>query len=689
MSEILAPCGGYDSLIAAIRLNADAVYVGSKTFSARQNAKNFDKDELKLAVEQCHLAGVKIYQAINTVILEREIPALIDELEYACEIGIDGLITQDLSLVYLVKRLCPNLSLHSSTQMTIHTKDGVLFMKRLGFSRVVLSRELDKETIKSLCNLGIEIECFVHGALCMSVSGQCLMSSFIGTRSANRGLCAGACRLPFGTTKKSGDYLLSLKDMCLFSQLKEMEDMGVTSFKIEGRMKRPEYVALAASECTKARNGEEVDKELLQAVFSRSGFTEGYYKNSLGHEMFGTRQKADILAGQDALPNIRELYRKEVKKQKIDFDIQIQNNKPISLTATTNGFSVTVEGNIPEKAINKPTTVETINKQLGKLGDTIYYLGEINAKIDDGLVVPVSKINELRREIIQICNEKIVKNNTPVYKFSRDNFEKIITDTKDRDKIPTLRISLNTFISIGNVIKNHGKKIESISIPLSELILNIDNIKEEYIPKLCVTLPRFIVSESDMIEKLKKLKEIGIKSAKATNLANIKTLEDLGFDIHTDFGFNITNSFALSCLNENNIKDSIISLELTVNEINEIKSNKPLGAIVYGYIPLMLTRNCPIYSKYNSCADCEKAIYDRLDEKLDLLCHKRDGYVEILNSKVLYMFDRLREFKNIDFFSINFTKESDEEIQSVINAYFKREKLSGEYTRGLYQRGVL
>ncbi|HHX56840.1 MAG TPA: U32 family peptidase, partial [Clostridiales bacterium] len=305
--EILAPCGSLESIYAAIRCGANAVYLGGKEFSARQNAANFDVDELKTAVDYCHLFGAKVYLTVNTVLFDSELNDFQKYIIDSAMIGVDAFIVQDLGVCELIKKVVPNIPLHASTQMTVHTPNGALIAKEMGFSRVVVARELNKNQIAEICKTGIEVEVFVHGALCVSVSGQCYMSAIIGSRSANRGLCAQACRLPFTSNNDGKACALSLKDLSLVENLKELQEIGVSSFKIEGRMKRPEYVAAAVSACVKAVKNEKVDTHELRSVFSRSGFTDGYYSDN-HNNMFGIRQKDDVVSAFDVLPNLKKLY---------------------------------------------------------------------------------------------------------------------------------------------------------------------------------------------------------------------------------------------------------------------------------------------------------------------------------------------------------------------------------------------
>ena len=688
MVEILAPCGSYESLIAAVRVGADAVYVGSKTFSARQNAKNFDRDELKSAVFECHKRGIKIYQAVNTVVLDSQLVDIANELEFACEIGIDGLITQDLCLINLINKVCPQMPVHASTQMTLHTKNGVLFANELGFSRVVISREVTKEVLTELCSLNTEIEAFVHGALCMSVSGQCYLSAMIGSRSANRGLCAGACRLPFSADDNKNGYALSLKDMSYIAYLQELRDMGVSSFKIEGRMKRPEYTAASVFECKRALEGKPYDMELLKSVFSRSGFTNGYYTSKLGKDMFGIRQKEDVISTNDVLPRLRSLYKNEPKRYKIDFSIDIRFGSQIILAAESNGCKAVIKGGFPQRAVKRSVDAEYVSGQLSKLGGSQYEMGRLICNIENGVMVPASELNKFRRDAVCAIDKAIFEKNTRVIPFDKEKATKIISNINKFSltavKKPEIRISLSKV----NVLREINlTDIELVTIPLCEAVDSANKyvcIKD----KMCISLPRYMHNEQKVINDIKSLKEKGFYKFEATNHAHLRILNQLKLEIHTGFGLNITNSLALETLAKLNVKDAVISYELKAGEINRLKSPLNIGILSYGRLPLMLCVNCPIKASVG-CKNCTSYLSDRTDRRFKVRCNKRCGYYELLNSDILYLADKMNEFKNISFHTLCFDDETSDEINSIIKAYKNNSLCDGAFTRGLYFRGII
>lgn len=407
MLEILAPCGSEESLDAALNSGADAVYLGLTSFSARRNASNFTPEQFKTAVEKAHRQGVRVYVTVNTLIFDDELSELKKIVLCVSEAKADGVIIQDFGAVKLFKEYAPDLRLHGSTQMTVTSASGAEFAKKQGFSRVVLPRELSLEEIRNITSkVDIETEVFVHGALCVCLSGQCLLSAVIGGRSGNRGLCAQPCRLNYKCDNR--ENVLSLKDLSLIEDLRTLEQAGVTSAKIEGRMKRPEYVAAAVSQCRKSLDGENPDMELLRSVFSRSGFTKGYYNGNFKN-MQGIRQKEDAQNTPQALTALRQLYKSPYKRFSINMELEIRANKPITCTAESSGITVTATGEIPQKAENKSITSEEAAARMGKLGDTVFEAGKITCHTEKGLFLPASALNSLRREIIGRLSEKIAE----------------------------------------------------------------------------------------------------------------------------------------------------------------------------------------------------------------------------------------------------------------------------------------
>lgn len=386
---------------------ADAVYLGLSSFSARRNAANFTFGQFADSVKIAHRQGVRVYVTLNTLVFDEELSELKKAVLRIAEAKADGVIVQDFGVVKLIGELAPSLRLHASTQMTVTSASGAEFALKHGFSRVVLPRELSLEEIRAITSrVDIETEVFVHGALCVCLSGQCLLSAVMGGRSGNRGLCAQPCRLNFRGGER--DYALSLKDLSLIERLGALEEAGVTSAKIEGRMKRPEYVAAAVQGCRKVLNGEKADTELLKTVFSRSGFTESYFDGSMSG-MGGIRRKEDSEGLSQALSSIRQLYREPYKRFVTDFEVNIKADRPISCTALCGGLTETVTGDVPQKAINRSTTEEDVISRIGKLGGTVFKAGKISVSIDGGLSVSAAALNELRRSAVDRISQRLAK----------------------------------------------------------------------------------------------------------------------------------------------------------------------------------------------------------------------------------------------------------------------------------------
>jgi putative protease len=407
--EILAPAGNMQSFQAACYAGADAVYLGLDRFSARGSADNFRFDELKQVVMQSRLFGVKVYLALNTLVFDDELPDLREYVKNAASCGINAVIVQDFGVAAAVRESAPEIQLHASTQMTVNSVEGARLLKNLGFSRVVLARELKQNEVRRItAQSGIETEIFVHGAHCVSVSGQCYMSSLMGgsiARSGNRGMCAQPCRLDF----RDGDnhYALSLKDLSLIGHIGQLTQMGVTSLKIEGRMKRPEYVAAAVDACRTALAGEPADMKLLADVFSRSGFTDGYFTGNYA-DMLGVRTKEDVLAAGEVLQKIKNRFKTPVKRYDVDFDVRVKADSTVCITRAK-GLTVTVAGDVAQKAVTKSIDGDFVKMQMSKLGGTIFSLNSFECEVEPGLSLSASQINRLRRESIEQISLKIAE----------------------------------------------------------------------------------------------------------------------------------------------------------------------------------------------------------------------------------------------------------------------------------------
>lgn len=672
-TEILAPAGSMETLVAALRTGADAVYVGGKNFSARSNASNFTLEELAEAAEKCHLYQAKIYLAVNTIISDEETTEFCEYIKAAAALGIDAYIVQDWGCAMLIRKCLPDAVLHASTQMTVHTSYGAELLKELGFSRVVPARELDKNTLKKICDTGIQTEVFVHGALCMSVSGQCYMSAVIGSRSANRGCCGQACRLPFSASGNETYSALSLKDLSLIPNISELEEIGASSLKIEGRMKRPEYVAASVNAIVDKLNNGQPDMQMLRGIFSRSGFTDGYFTGKL-MDMFGVREKQDVISAQSLIPKIHEMYRGERKVQTIDFHVEIKNNQPVVITASCNSLSVSVSSDIPDIAEKRPTDLAMLEKQLSRLGDTVFSLGKVTAEIDDGLIVPAGKINELRRSVAEKMSNLIISSNHP---------QNAVTDYLPCKK-PEVSEQCSK-IGLRTICKTTEQAMTAINysqfIIVSADILNGGSLDKLDKDKIIVLPPRFITNEDETFQKLQIAYDRGFRHLLCHTPDCIAMGLKIGFTLHGGFGLNVYNSFSAEYLSELGLVDLIFSFESKVSQINEAVSSIPVGAVLYGRLPLMLTRNCPIKNEVG-CAECKGYLIDRTGRSLPVNCCKE--YVEILNCDTLYMFDKISQFTSINFGVIILNGENAAQTEAVLKGIRPEEKI----TRGLYYRGI-
>lgn len=678
--EVLAPVGAPDSLMAAIRSGADAIYIGAKQFSARRNAENFDLSELKSTIQYCHIAGVKVYMALNIMLKQTELQEAFKTASEAFSCGIDAFIVQDLGLANLLHRYLPAAQLHASTQMTVHSPSALHILKDLGFKRVVAAREMSENELRELCSeaqlLDMETEVFVHGALCMSVSGQCLLSSVLGARSGNRGLCAGPCRLPFASQSGTG-YDLSLKDLSLLKHIDKLCNMGVTSLKIEGRMKRPEYVAAATAACRSAVDNGFIEDELytsLQSVFSRSGFTDGYFIGHRGRDMFGIRTRDDVAASADTFSKLHELYRTERQRVEIDIECDILPEEPISIKAYDGKNTVAVTGEVPQAARSSALDEDAVKQCIEKLGNTPYLLKKIKINLADGLFVPISALNSLRRDVIE--------------KLNKARCQTVSTETK------------NIEISSSNEVHG-GKKIITRYVSHTQLPDNLDGVSAVILPcesdfsaishsvvTSIAELPRYIINENKLLERLKFLRTQGVQVAYCSNLACIDIAKRAGLAVMGGIGLNIANSESIKVLQESKVSAVTLSAELSLKDIAKIGSAMPKGIFAYGRLPLMLTRNCPIKNGID-CTSCNKRGYltDRMQKKFPIMCSQ--GYCEVLNSTPIFLADRLDEIKDIDYLLIYFTDETKEECSVITDKYINGGSAPNEFTRGLYYKKLI
>ena len=693
MMELLSPAGSMDALRAAVQCGADAVYLGCGAFNARANAKNFTLEELAEAVRYCHIRGCAVHLTVNTLTTDRERSAVAALIDGAAEAGVDAFIVQDPGTVRLCRALAPDTAVHASTQMGVHSLDGVLHAADMGCSRAVLARELSREEIAAICAKSpIEIEVFAHGALCMCYSGQCYFSAVVGQRSGNRGQCAQPCRLPYGYGKQEERFPLSLKDNCLIAELEELRAMGVASLKLEGRMKRPEYVATVTRIYREALDKRRVTPENgreLEQIFSRQGFTQGYYNGKTGREMLGTRQ--DIRNDRDLLARARSTYENgEASRVGLQFAVQMQEKAPVRLTVTDpQGRECTVTGPVPENARSRALTEDELRSRLAKTGGTPYALSEFSAVTDAGLTLPVSAVNALRRDALAQMD---------LLRGAVQPHRKGAVPTEEKRSLPqsapVITVSVFRAAQITEEVKRFAPAV--LYVPLSELLAHPECAEGlSPVTELCVTLPRVIREpEQKTIENhLVKAKASGAKSALCGNLGHIAMVHRAGLAVRGDFGLNLYSSAAADYWAKQALTSATVSFEATLPQIRDLRKPMPLEAIIYGRLQLMLTENCAIRNRTGACAcqNGQTVLVDRRGEEFPVLPDPGTCRSVILNGKILWLLDKKDALSGLGLWALRlaFTTETPREIARVLDAA----KNGGAFdpavcTRGLYQRGV-
>ena len=691
MLELLSPAGSLDALHAAVCNGADAVYLGAEGFNARAGARNFTLDELPEAVRYCHVRGVRVYLTLNTLVTDRELPKVAEHITAAARAGVDALIVQDLGVAALSRQIAPQLALHASTQLTVHSLEGVRELAALGFSCVVLSRELPREEIAYICrNSPVRIEVFVHGALCMCYSGQCYMSAVIGRRSGNRGQCAQPCRLPYGYGRFENRYPMSLKDNCLIRYLGELARMGVASLKLEGRMKRPEYVAIVTGIYRAALDGREVrssDLSALRAAFSREGFTEGYYLGRTGPQMFGTRQPER--PDRELLAAARATYENlEPQRVPVDFYAIVAHGQNAMLAVQdADGHICQTQGAVPQDAERRALTQDELAARLSKTGGTPYAARSVRSVVDPGLTLPAAEINRMRREVL--AHLSAVRARRPAPQLLSYRALPPVLGTR---AAPVFTVSV---LSAGQITGRLLRlKPAVLYVPLSEIAARPDFFRSLAARQtLAVVLPR-IVWDSEtrrLLDALDLAASLGIRRALTGNVGQLSLLRSRGMEAAGDFGLNLTNSRAASELRDLGLCSLTASFELTLPQLRDLSKPLPTEMLVYGRLPLMLTENCLIRNRTGecSCGAGPVKLIDRKGEEFRIVRDCGTCRSVVLNGKKLYLLDKREDLRRFGLWALrlSFTTENPGEIDTVLsnlNAPFE----AGACTRGLYYRGV-
>lgn len=693
MIELLSPAGSPEAVRAAVQNGADAVYLGYGNFNARRNAANFDQRELRTAVEYCHVRGVKVYLTLNTLLSDTELDQAALLVDQANQLGVDALLVQDLGVVRMARQVAPDLPLHASTQMTIHSLDGAKAAADLGLERVVVSRELSRDQIAYLCaHAPVEIECFVHGALCMCYSGQCYLSSVIGGRSGNRGMCAQPCRLNYGWGQVADTPLLSLKDLSLSQHLQELERIGVACAKIEGRMKRPEYVAIVtqiyATALREGRNPTPAEQKALQQAFSRQGFTDAYFLHKTGRKMFGIREKLPV--PEKLFAAARTDYSREHSRIPVTLYAQITAGKPVQIGVRDNqDLEATAAGPVPETARKFSLAREQVELQLSKTGGTPYHCVKVLAQVDENLSLPLSVLNSLRRQVLKDLSSQ--RSQPP--QRCRGTYHPGVR-YENRTEPPVFTISALRVDQISPRLL--ALKPGVVTLPSDEIIAHPDKVDAIVTSgvETAVTLPRVFWDRGELHELERHLEQIyalGVHTAYAGTLAGIHLAQRMGFQCRGDFGLGVYNAQTIKELKRMNLKSVTLSFEQRIARIRDLSKAMDCEIMAYGRLPLMITENCIIRNRYGQCG-CQSVnqLIDRTGAHFPVLrtfgCRN-----ELYNSKKLFLADKPNSYLKSGLWGVRlfFTTENARECLQVLKRYRQEVNFTpNELTRGLYYRDV-
>ena len=692
MLELLAPAGSMEALRAAVQNGANAVYLGVGAFNARQGAKNFTPQTLTEAVKYCHVRGVQVHLTLNTLVSDREMKDVAETIRHAAQNNVDAFIVQDLGVVQLCRQIAPHIPIHGSTQMTIHSLAGVQLCAAMGMKRVVLSRELSREEIRYICAQSpIEIEVFGHGALCMCYSGQCYMSAVIGGRSGNRGRCAQPCRQSYGYGHWQDKYPLSLKDNCLVHYVKELEEMGVASLKLEGRMKKPEYVATVTAVYRKAIDECTVTKPMMEALmtaFNRQGFTDGYYTSRVDNKMLGVRE--DTRDDPEWLKAARQSF-EAGETPLVDLKMRaVVSVDGSSLTATDpEGRTCMVEGPMPELAVNVPLTGQVLASRVAKTGGTPYRVVEVRTHVDPGLTISAAAINAMRRDVInQLTAVRARREEHPIRK------PKAVPMYKGPRELPGLTVQVTNKEQLTPNLLD--LETAMLYVPL-HLLMEDREMTQILVQRgrLAVALPR-IVHDGEMpklIKELNLLRDLGVKDALVGNLGLLGPVREAGYRIHGDFGLNVYNSAAMNMMQTLELTSATVSFEATMPQIRDMSKAVKTEFIAYGRLPLMVTEQCLIKNRTGQCS-CHLGstkLVDKTGADFHIIKDGNSCRSVLLNGKKLSWLDRQDDLNKLGIWAarLYFTTESAREVDRVLGEYLNPTPFDpGACTRGLYLRGV-
>ena len=729
--ELLAPAGSYEGLVAAINAGADAVYIGGQKFGARAYADNPEQESLIKGIDYAHLYGKKVHMTINTLLKEKELEQeLYPYLLPFYEAGLDAVIVQDVGVASFIKENFPNLPIHASTQMTLTGELGAKFWEEQGVERVVLARELSLREVEHICkNVNIEVECFVHGAICYCYSGQCLFSSFLGGRSGNRGRCAQPCRLPYQAYEENRPiygkeelYPLSLKDMMTVSYLPELIDAGITSFKIEGRMKRMEYGAGVVAIYRKYIDlylkdpdnfhVEKKDLEQLLNLYSRSGNSQGYYKQHNGKDMLSLNNPAYRMGGEETFELIKERYCKGVKQKKISGKLKVFEGENLEIWVTMGAYQVHVTGNRVDSAKNQPMSKEKIEKQMKKTGGTLFQFEELQIELKGNVFVPVQWLNELRREALDALQAKILAEYARTGKEMNPHISSKVSEKKtDKPAAYKLHVSVETQEQLDAVLGEKAENLQAIYLDCS--IFSLKNEKE-YIDQLKRVLHSRIPQNLDVYFMLpvifrentkrkfdqisKELLQLGFTGMVVRNYEELQWLKmaDYSRKIITEFNMYVFNQRAKEFYLQNGVHQITYPLELNVYEMKDLNLEQGI-LCVYGHIPFMTTAQC-INRTFHGCDHSSgKRITLKDRYKKDFIATNYCDYCyNVIRNGIPLSFLGARkqvDMINCENLRLMFTTETRKKTAQILEAFSKsvwenEEKLLQEFTRGHMKKGV-
>ena len=693
MLELLAPAGSMEALRAAVQNGANAVYLGCGSFNARQSAKNFTPETLTEAVKYCHIRGVQVHLTVNTLVSDKEMKEVEELIRHAAVNNIDAFIVQDLGVVQLCRQMAPHIPIHGSTQMTVHSLDGVRLCAAMGMKRVVLSRELSRAEIRHICaNSPIEIEIFGHGALCMCYSGQCYMSSVIGSRSGNRGRCAQPCRQSYGYGRWEEKYPLSLKDNCLVNYLQELQEMGVASLKLEGRMKRPEYVAAVTSVYRKALDEGVVTKAMMDTLydaFNRQGFTDGYYQGRIDKNMFGVREEG--LEDTSWLQDARRTYETgETPRVDLRFRAVVTVDGSALMVTDPEGRTCQVTGPMPERARTYALTGEALAQRVSKTGGTPYRCVEVRTRVDPGLTMSAAAINAMRRDVLnQLTALRARREDHTVQR------PKPVPMVKGPTALPGLTVQVTTREQLTPYLLN--SETAMLYVPL-HLLMEDRAVTERLVKRgrLAVALPRILHDgELPRIKAaLTALAALGVRDALVGNLGLLACVREAGMRIHGDFGLNIFNSMSMNVMRGLEAASATVSFEATLPQIRDMSKPVKTELIAYGRLPLMITEHCLIQGRTGECTchlNNAVKLTDKTGADFPIIKDGDSCRSVLLNGRKLGWLDRQDDLNKLGLWALRlyFTTENSREVDRVLSEYLNPVPFDpGACTRGLYLRGV-